>query len=181
VQDYTGTEAMITLPKVIVLAAMKKQWKVSYIHSPGALVLIEHPHRELVVYGKRYSKRAALQLINRWVKLKAATYLTELIDKLNRKVKVTFKKLVVRSHESQWGSYSSSKTISLNYRIIFLPPILTRHVVLHELCHVRVMSHSEKFWNEVAKFDKSWQKNKKALNQADCYIPKWAATPGIIY
>jgi predicted metal-dependent hydrolase len=157
VQDYTGTEAMITLPKVIVLAAMKKQWKVSYIHSPGALVLIEHPHRELVVYGKRYSKRAALQLINRWVKLKAATYLTELIDKLNRKVKVTFKKLVV------------------------LTPILTRHVVVHELCHVRVMSHSEKFWNEVAKFDKSWQKNKKALNQADCYIPKWAATPGIIY
>ena len=164
---------MVILPKEIYLTAMNKRWKVSYIASPGKLIIIEHPHRELALYGKNYSKRAALHLIIRWVRLKTHDYLNLLLKQLNRKVKVNYKKLIIRSHEWQWGSYSSTKTISLNYKIIFLPPALVKHILFHELCHVRYLEHSEKFWREVAKFDKNWKKNKKALNDADSYIPKW--------
>jgi len=164
---------MIILPKKIYLTAMKKHWKVSYVQSSGKLIIIEHPHRELVLYGKNYSKRAALHLLIRWVKLKSHDYLSELLNQLNRKVKVNYKKLIVRSQEAQWGSYSSSKTISLNYQLIFLPPTLVKYTIFHELCHVRCLDHSEKFWRELKKFDRHWKKNRKALVDADNYIPVW--------
>lgn len=164
---------MVTLPKKVYFRAMHKYWKISYIKSPGKLIIIEHPHRELVLYGKNYSKRTAVNLLNRWVRLKAHDYLRKLLHQLNRRVKVKYKKLIVRSHEAQWGSYSSTKTISLNSRLIFLPPSLVRHVVLHELCHVHYLTHATIFWNELAKYDKHWKKHRAALNEADDYIPEW--------
>jgi len=164
---------MAALPKKLRLKALGKQWKISYVSMPGKLIMIEHPHRELVLYGKKYSKRAALHLITRWIKLKSHEHLNALIKKLNRRVKAKYKKLVIGSHDAQWGSYSSTKTISLNYKLIFLPPALVRHIIFHELCHVTNMSHSEVFWRSVAKYDRLWRKHKAALNEADCYIPWW--------
>ncbi len=164
---------MIILPKKIYLAAVNKEWKVSYIHAPGKLTLIEHTHRELILYGKRYSKRAAMQLITRWLKLIAYDHLNALLTRVNRKVKVSYRKVMIRSHECQWGSYSTSKTISLNYKLMFLPPVLVKHLALHELCHVRYLDHSSAFWQEVARYDKNWQNNRKALNEANIYIPQW--------
>jgi predicted metal-dependent hydrolase len=164
---------MITLPKKIYLTAMRKQWKVSYIKSPGKLIIIEAPRRELVLYGKNYSKKAALHLLTRWIILKSHDYLTDLVKKLNRRVKVNYKKLVVKSHEAQWGSYSTTKTISLNYKIIFLPHVLVKHIIYHELCHAIHLSHSDKFWRELARFDKNAHKNNEALDAALPYVPRW--------
>lgn len=164
---------MIKLPNKVYLMAIKKRWNISYVESTGKLIIIEHPHRELVLYGRNYSKRAALQLITRWVRLKAHEHLNKLLKHLNRKVKVNYKKLIIRSHEAQWGSYSTTRTISLNYKLIFLPPALVKHVIYHELCHVYYLTHSAIFWNAVAKYDRNWKKNRAALDEADDYIPEW--------
>lgn len=164
---------MTTIPGEIYLTAMKKHWQVSFVKTPGKLIIIEHPHRQLIIYGKKHSKRQALHLINRWVRLKAHVFLNDLLYDLNKKVKVRFKKVIIRSHECQWGSYSSTKTISLNNMLIFLPTTLTKHVIYHELCHVRYLSHCDKFWDELNKYDRNWKKNKEALVEADDYIPDW--------
>lgn len=170
----SGGRVMITLPKKVYLRAMGKHWKIAYVSSVGKLIIIEQPGRQLVVYGKRYSKRAALHLIARWVRLKAHDFLQELVNECNRKVRVDYGELVTRSHESQWGSYSSSKTISLNYKLIFLPKALVKHIVFHELCHVNHLSHSKKFWQAVAKYDRNWKRNREELDYADSFIPDWA-------
>jgi predicted metal-dependent hydrolase len=161
------------MPRKVRLTAMKKQWKITYIHSPGKLILIEHPHHELGIYGKKFPKLATLKLITRWVRLKSHDYLIATLHKMNRKVKANYKKIIIRSHEAQWGSYSSNKTISLNYKLIFLPTALVKHVIYHELCHVRHPNHSERFWREVGKYDKNWKKNRKALDDAYDHIPEW--------
>lgn len=153
---------------------MKQSWRVSYVASPGKLIIIEHPSKQLVIYGKHYSKKSALHLITRWVKLKAHDFLVAQLKKINRRVKAKYKKIIVRTQELQWGSYSSAKTISMNYKLIFLPPTLVRHLIIHELCHTIHLHHSETFWQEVARYDKNWKRNKIALNEADVYIPKWA-------
>ena len=165
---------MVVLPKTIYLRAMGKRWKVSYIHTPGKLSLIEHPYRKLVVYGKNYSKRAAIKLLNKWIKIKSEEFLVALLIKLNRKIKANYKKLRIHSLKLEWGSYSSTKLLSLNYTLIFLPPTLVKHIIIHELCHIRYMDHSPAFWKELAKFDKNWKKNKKALHDADMHIPEWS-------
>lgn len=164
---------MAVLPRKIYLTGMNGYWSVSYIRSYGELMLVEQPHRKLVIYGKRHSKRDALHLLTKWVKLKSKDYLTKELRKLSRQTKIRYKKLTVRSQRTQWGSYSTSRTISLNYKLIFLPPGLIKHLMIHELCHVQCQDHSDKFWKLVAKYDPRWKSNKKALDDADMYVPEW--------
>ena len=78
---------MTTIPGEIYLTAMKKHWQVFFVKTPGKLIIIEHPHRQLIIYGKKHSKRQALHLINRWVRLKAHVFLNDLLYDLNKKVK----------------------------------------------------------------------------------------------
>jgi predicted metal-dependent hydrolase len=57
----------------------------------------------------------------------------------------------VRNQRSRWGSCSGRKTISLNWRLIQLPPEIADYIILHELAHLTHLNHSERFWEEVAR------------------------------
>ena len=58
--------------------------------------------------------------------------------------------ITVRDQKTRWGSCSSRGTLSFNYRLIFAPPVILDYVVVHELCHLTYMNHSDAFWNKVA-------------------------------
>jgi len=57
------------------------------------------------------------------------------------------KRVTVRDQVSRWGSCSAKGTISLNWRLILLPPVIQDYVILHELAHLKVLNHSDRFWN----------------------------------
>lgn len=164
---------MKSLPKRVYLRAMKKEWRVAYVSYPGKLMIVEHANRQLIIYGKHYSKKAARHLLTRWVILKAHHFLNDNLKRLSRRLRVKYKKMIIRAQEAQWGSYSSNKTISLNYQLVFLPPALMQHVLLHELCHVVHMDHSDFFWQHLARYDRRWKSHREKLNNADHFIPQW--------
>src|ERR1043165_7056650 len=62
---------------------------------------------------------------------------------------LTVRRVTVRNQRSRWGSCSRRGTISLNWRIIQAPPSVRDYIILHELCHLREMNHSTRFWREV--------------------------------
>ena len=55
----------------------------------------------------------------------------------------------VRNQRSRWGSCSRRGTISLNWRLIQIPPSVRDYLIFHELAHLREMNHSSRFWREV--------------------------------
>jgi hypothetical protein len=57
----------------------------------------------------------------------------------------------IRNQRTRWGSCSASGRISLNWRLIQLPPAVCDYVLLHELAHLRHPNHSAPFWREVAR------------------------------
>jgi len=52
----------------------------------------------------------------------------------------------VRNQRSRWGSCSPSGRISLNWRLVQVPPLVRDYVLLHELSHLAVRNHSPRFW-----------------------------------
>ncbi len=62
---------------------------------------------------------------------------------------VQIKRVTVRNQKSRWGSCSHSGTISLNWRLIQLPPAVRDYIITHELMHVRELNHSPRFWAAV--------------------------------
>jgi predicted metal-dependent hydrolase len=55
----------------------------------------------------------------------------------------------VRNQRSRWGACSTRRVITLNWRLIQMPPAVADYVIFHELMHVRHPNHSRRFWREV--------------------------------
>jgi predicted metal-dependent hydrolase len=56
----------------------------------------------------------------------------------------------VRDQRTRWGSCSRNGSISLNWRLVQMPPAVSDYILLHELMHLRQANHSLRFWREVA-------------------------------
>ncbi|MDR2863853.1 MAG: M48 family metallopeptidase [Puniceicoccales bacterium] len=78
---------------------------------------------------------------------------------------ISIHRVSVRNQRGRWGSCSSSGTVSLNWRLLLLPPHLQDYVILHELAHRLHMSHSRLFWAQLAKWDPNCHENDKVLSK----------------
>jgi predicted metal-dependent hydrolase len=63
----------------------------------------------------------------------------------------TVENVTVRNQRTRWGSCSRRGNISLNWRLIQVPPEVLDYIIVHELMHLREMNHSRRFWALVAK------------------------------
>jgi len=71
----------------------------------------------------------------------------------------------VRDQTSRWGSCSQQGSLSLNWRLVLLPPVVHDHVIYHELAHRKHMDHSDRFWNQLAAWDPEWKKHDRELTK----------------
>lgn len=84
-----------------------------------------------------------------------------------------YSKVQVRGQRSVWGSYSSTGTLSLNYKLLFLAPELVDYVLLHELAHTLYLDHSSKFWRQLEQFHPDAQALDKRMSNAGRDVPPW--------
>lgn len=73
--------------------------------------------------------------------------------------------VAVRDQRSRWGSCSRSGRISLNWRLVQMPPAVRDYILVHELAHVEVPNHSVRFWRAVARMDPDWRASERWLRQ----------------
>lgn len=75
-------------------------------------------------------------------------------------VGVSYGRVSIRAHRSQWGSCTGRGNLSFNCLLMLAPPEVLDSVVVHELCHRKVMNHSDKFYAEVLRvfpdYKKAW-------------------------
>jgi len=85
-----------------------------------------------------------------------------------------FGRAAVRLQRTRWGSYSRRGTVSLNARLLLLPPELTEYVMVHELCHSLHLAHSSRFWSLVRQHDPHCDRHRRELRMAGRSLPAWA-------
>ena len=83
----------------------------------------------------------------------AQTTLPPRVRELAERCGVSIGKISVRAQRSRWGSCTASGDLSLNFRLVLLPPELQDHVIFHELAHRVHMDHSGEFWDLLNAWD----------------------------
>jgi predicted metal-dependent hydrolase len=74
-------------------------------------------------------------------------------------------KIFVKELKSKWGSCSSTKNLVFNWRIIFAPRPVFNYLIVHELCHLKEMNHSKRFWKLVASILPDYKKSETWLKE----------------
>jgi len=162
------------LPSEIALLALQQTWKIHYMQSQSQTIeVITRPHHELVLLGNVQDKLFAREILFSWLREQAKTHLIPWLNHLSDTTQLRFTDVGIRSQQSRWGSCSHAKKINLNDRLLFLPPHLVSHIMIHELCHTRHLNHSARFWELVAKFDPQSAENRRLLRKTKHFMPNW--------
>jgi len=86
---------------------------------------------------------------------------------------LSYKRMSIRGQRTVWGSFSSSGTLSLNYKLLFLAPDLVDYVLIHELAHTRYLDHSPTFWRFVEELKPNSLELDSQLKEAGSFVPPW--------
>lgn len=166
-------QEMDGLPDKLIFNAIQETWTIELIASDCKLQIVQRPHNELVLVGDVDDHQACRVKLKSWIKDKAKAFLISQINQVSEQTNLFYKSVSVRDQQTLWGSCTINKSISLNYKLIFLPLNLVRHILIHELCHTEYLNHSNHFWSLVEKHDTAWQSHRLSMHKAEQFIPGW--------
>ena len=150
-------------------------------------VYIQIKDGEVIVKAPRYvSKKYIEQIVEEkknWILKKLEEtrniepereYTNQDVIKLKDKLDIIFPELIqktnlvpnkirIRNIKYAWGSCSSNRNITINLKLVDKSDEEIRYVVLHELCHLKYMNHSDKFWSLVGKYMPNYKEIRKKL------------------
>ena len=78
---------------------------------------------------------------------------------------VKYQRITIRAQKTRWGSCSGKGTLSFNCLLVLAPLAFLDYVVVHELCHLKEMNHSGRFWEEVRKILPDYEASKRWLKE----------------
>ena len=87
------------------------------------------------------------------------------IEKYSKALQESPKRVRLKNIKYAWGSCSSKKNITINIKLANKNEKAIEYVVLHEMCHLKQMNHSKKFWDLVEKNMPEYKEYKKILKQ----------------
>ncbi len=157
------------------LLAIKQHWQIVYI--PTNSQQIRHiiapgtDSNVLTLYGNVQDIQRTNLWLKQWLKKLAQQHLCPWLQKLSTQHKLVFNKSAIRAQQTLWGSCTAQKNISLNYKIVFIPPQYAEHIMLHELCHTKYLDHSKRFWDLLTSLDPETERHNRAIRTGDQFVP----------
>lgn len=157
------------VPEQIELAAIGQQLQVQYRRARRTRV--QQNGDDLVVFTPTDRPEHVWPALQHWLKQQARPHLSACLTRCTAETGLQPSRLQVRLQKTRWGSCSPNGTISLNAAVLLRSPEEMRYVVIHELCHLRHMNHSRRYWNLVGRFEPDYRAIDRRLARA------WEATP----
>lgn len=140
VREYaTGTELLVLgRPRRLRLKALdpgERGWRAELtddrlvLHLPAGAILSPRP------------------VVEQYLRRLAREYLPGRVEHWAQRVGRRPSRVIVGERTTRWGSCSPSGTLSFCYRLVMAPPEVVDSIVAHEVCHLRHLDHSRRFWS----------------------------------
>lgn len=95
----------------------------------------------------------------------ARSFISQRLEYYSKIYGFRFNRVSIRNQRTRWGSCSKKGNLNFNYRILMLPQYLADYIIIHELCHLKELNHSFRFWNLVAQVVPNYLEIKKELKR----------------
>ncbi len=102
-----------------------------------------HCHAEATLDERR-------QAVVAWYRQQAKTYMPQRTRELADQHGFRYGALRIKHQKTRWGSCSAKGNLNFNLRLMMAPDAAIDYVIIHELCHLRELNHSQAFWGIVA-------------------------------
>lgn len=163
------------LPIQIKLPAVGIVWHVKSRATDARWVAVrEIGLEQLLVFGAIEDQEACRSALARWLIRQAREHLAPRLQCISLKTGLRYKAVLVKRQRTRWASCSRHGTISLNAKLLFLPPPVVDYVMTHELCHLAEMNHSKRFWQLVQQHYPGYCAVDSQLRDMWKVVPRWA-------
>lgn len=164
------------LPQQIKLAATGAVWHVTARATGAPWVAVrEMAPAELLVFGAIEDHDACRAALSRWLMRQTHEHLVPRLQAISLKTGLRYRSVLIKRQRTRWASCSRHGTISLNSKLLFLPPAVVDYVITHELCHLAEMNHSTRFWQLVQRNYPEYREADAQLRDMWKAIPRWAS------
>ncbi len=99
------------------------------------------------------------------LKVCALDYIPGRVDHYARLMGLSYGRITLRMQKTRWGSCSAKKNLNFNILLMLAPPEVIDSVIVHELCHLREMNHSPRFYELVRSVYPEYDKWNRWLKQ----------------
>lgn len=162
-------------PEAFDLPALAEPWRVEYQTTKSKTVGARTDRQgRIQVYGAVDDNERCKAALRRWLARRAKEKLTPWLESLSEESGLRFNRVIIKNQRTRWGSCSADGVISLNAKLLFLPPKLVRYVVMHELCHALERNHTSRFWTHLRQFEPQTDLLHGQMRDAWKQVPTWA-------
>jgi predicted metal-dependent hydrolase len=117
----------------------------------------------LVVKVGQGGRESLADALERWYRKRARQEIEPRLDAATARAGTTWTRLSIRGQRTRWASCSQDGAMSFNWRLLLAPAATLDYVVEHEVAHLEVLDHSQRFWRLLARRAPDYREHERWL------------------
>lgn len=137
------------------------------IHNKSAsnTVIIDDIEHKIYYNTSSSSKKHLHLLLDKKFRPFALKLIKNELRELSKLHGFEYNRVSIKNQRSRFGSCSSLGNLNFNWQIILFPQEVFRHVLLHELTHLKIKNHKHEFYNQLIEYDPDALKHNRWLKK----------------
>ena len=146
-----------------ILPYLGRDLHLGLIKVPGKTISANCHDSHLVVAMPRHlhgDEGAVKSAVIAFYRRQAKDYVPMRTSQLASRYGFEYNSIRIKNQKTRWGSCSAKGNLNFNLRLMMAPVDAIDSVILHELCHLKVLNHSPSYWNLLEQFcpdHRNWQ------------------------
>ena len=141
------------------LSILGQVYQLIFINTARDSVIIYPESQKIYANISANSNLHIKQILEKKLRPFSLSLIKNELSLLKKQYNFDYHHVTVRNQSSRYGSCSSQDNLNFNWQIIFFPYSQFRHILLHELTHLKIKNHSKHFWDQLAIYDPDSQKH----------------------
>lgn len=134
----------------------------------NAILNVENEKIEIILplsYAEEDNTEQIKKMIDKMYYMIAEKEVESAMEKTRKMVGLAPEEYKIKKIKYAWGTCSSRKVITINQNLMMYSRKAIEYVVLHEICHLKYMNHSKKFWEMVENYMPDYKEAEKELKK----------------